>query len=367
MQGLLSAIGLVFGKLMYFIYNTIGFQNYALSLVFFTIVYKLILLPLSVKQMKSSAKMQELQPELARIQARYKNDREKLNEETMKFYQEKGYNPSSGCLPLLIQLPIVIALFYVIRMPMSYMLEIPAKAVGEMAVVSVENGYIPYGNVGKETFDEIKGDPLEAYQQFSKKDYYFEIKLIDAMSKHPEIVDSNTTLSEQHKMVLKNFDLRMFHIFNLGVPPTYKIKDIVADPATNIPPLILLIFAVFTTVITASLTMPKPPETKGKDKKGANPGCTNSMLWISPLMTLWIGMTTPSGLSLYWTINNVLSFAQQKALTVFFNKDKKTESDIKNDKKKDDGKVEQTDQNDAGANKEENRVVKVNRKRSKKR
>jgi YidC/Oxa1 family membrane protein insertase len=135
-MGLLSAIAALFGKLMFFIYNTIGFHNYVLSLVFFTIVYKLILLPLSIKQIRSTQKMQELQPELQRLQERYKNDREKLNEATMKFYQEKGYNPTSGCRPMLSQWPIILALFYVIRMPMSYMLEIPAKAVGEMAIVA---------------------------------------------------------------------------------------------------------------------------------------------------------------------------------------------------------------------------------------
>ena len=67
MQGILSAIGLLFGKLMYFIYNTVGFQNYALSLLLFTIAYKIILLPLSVKQIKTTQRMQELQPELSRI------------------------------------------------------------------------------------------------------------------------------------------------------------------------------------------------------------------------------------------------------------------------------------------------------------
>ena len=130
----------IFGKLIVFIYNTVGFHNYAISLLLFTIVYKVILLPLSVKQIRSTQKMQEYQPELQRIQERYKNDKEKLNEMTMKFYQEKGYNPTSGCLPLLIQFPIIIALFYVIRMPMTYMLELPAKAVGEMVIASVERG-----------------------------------------------------------------------------------------------------------------------------------------------------------------------------------------------------------------------------------
>ncbi|NMA67217.1 MAG: membrane protein insertase YidC [Clostridiaceae bacterium] len=343
MQGLLSAIALVFGKLMYFIYNTIGFHNYALSLVFFTLVYKLILLPLSIKQTKSSQRMQELQPELQRIQARYKNDKEKLQEETMKFYQENNYNPTSGCLPLLIQLPILIALFYVIRMPMTYMFSVPAKAIGEMTIVSVDNGYLSYGNIGKETYDEIKDNPIDVYSKFTQRDYYFEIKLIDVINNHPEILEENQSLTDSTKKTLSNFNIKMFKIFNLGVQPTYNLKTISQDPALYIPPLILLLIAVITTFVTSKLMMPPMPESQGKDKQNANAGCTGKgMMWMSPLMTLWIGSSTPSGLSLYWIINNILTFIQHKAMKSFTKKDDNT-------------------------SKEDEKVVKVGSERSKKR
>lgn len=325
MQGLLSAIGVLFGKLMYFIYNTVGLHNYALSLVLFTLVYKIILLPLSIKQMKASQKMQEIQPDLQRIQARYKNDKEKLQEETLKLYQEKGYNPSSGCLPLLIQLPIILALFYVIRMPMSYMLEIPAKAIGEMTVVSVESNYLSYDKVGKETYDEIKDNPIEVYKKFTQRDSYFEIKVLDTIRNHPELIEENKTLSEDNKDVLRDFDLRVFKIFNLGVPPTVDPKTIIQEPGTHLPSLVLVGLAVLTTFATTKMMMPAPPAPEGKDKKGANnAGCAgNSMLWVSPLMTLWICLSTPSGLSMYWIINNIFSYVQQKFMKVFMDKDKK--------------------------------------------
>jgi YidC/Oxa1 family membrane protein insertase len=356
MQAILSAIGLVFGKLMYFIYNTVGFENYALSLVLFTIVYKLILLPLSIKQIKSTQRMQEFQPELARIQERYKNDKEKLNEETMKFYQEKKYNPSSGCLPMLIQLPIIIALFYVIRMPMSYMLDIPAKAVGQMTIESVVSGDLPYGAVGKEAFEQVRSDPTEVYKKFNAKDYYFEIKLFSIIDRKPEIIDKNAYLTDQQKTILKKFNLRMFNFFNLGVPPTYKINEIAADPANKIPAIIMLILAVATTFFTTKLSMPPQPSSS----KGAGSGCANnSMLWISPMVTLWIGLTTPSGLSFYWTINNVLSFVQQKALNNHIKTDKNDKNIVE--------KKAVEDVKETVINKEEKKVGKVNNKRSKKR
>ncbi|HBR01837.1 MAG TPA: hypothetical protein DD738_04430 [Ruminiclostridium sp.] len=79
--------------------------------------------------------------------------------------------------------------------------------------------------------------------------------------------------------------------------------------------------AVGTTYLTTKLTLPVQPKSKGKNKSSVN-ASMNSMLWVSPLMTLWIGLTTPCGLSFYWTINNVLSFVQQKALNKTFKKEK---------------------------------------------
>ncbi len=346
-MGILSAIGALFGKLMYFIYNTIGFHNYALSLVFFTIVYKLILLPLSIKQMKSTQLMQELQPELQRIQERYKNDKEKLQEEQMKFYQEKGYNPTSGCLPLLIQMPIILALFYVIRMPMSYMLELPARAVSHMAIVSINSGELESIKTDLEIKDPNKEELTDSYLQefykeISKKDAYVEIKILDIVNRKPEIVDNNPYLTDEHKQVLKDFDLKLFKIFNLGVKPEINPKKVIEEPGTYIPPLIIIIIAVATTFLTTAQMMPQQQQQqqKGKDGKQANAGCAGKgMLWMSPIMTLWIGLGTPCGLSVYWTLNNILSFVQQKIMNKYFKKDDNTK-------------------------KEENKVVKVNNKRS---
>ena len=335
MGGILSAIGKIFGMLMYFIYNTIGFQNYALSLVLITIVYKLILLPLSIKQTKSTQLMQELQPELQRIQERYKNDKEKLQEAQMKFYQEKGYNPTAGCLPMLIQFPIIIALFYVIRMPMSYMINIPARAVAQVAIESVQKGYLPGDKLDIELRDpakeEITDEYLqETYKEFTKKDAYIEIKILDIINRNPEMVNNNPYLSQEHKDVLNKFDLKMFKIFNLGVKPTIKPAEIAADPGTYIPPLILILLAVVTTYVTSAVMMPQQPQAKGKDGKPANNGCAGkSMLWMSPIMTLWIGLGTPCGLSVYWTLNNILGFGQHKLINKFFRKDPKAQKEGK--------------------------------------
>lgn len=114
-----NAIAVALGKLLYYIYGIV--KSYGLSIVVFTILVKLILLPLTIKQTKSMKQMQELNPKMKALQKKYGNDKQKLNEKTMELYKEYNVNPlSGGCLPLLLQLPILFALFKVLRMPELY-------------------------------------------------------------------------------------------------------------------------------------------------------------------------------------------------------------------------------------------------------
>jgi YidC/Oxa1 family membrane protein insertase len=111
------------------IYNAIGWllaafysviPNLGVSIILLTFTIMLILYPLTAKQAKSMIAMQQLQPEIKRLQAKYKNDRQKMNEEVMKVYQENKVNPLAGCLPLLVQLPIFFSLFHVLRDSYKY-------------------------------------------------------------------------------------------------------------------------------------------------------------------------------------------------------------------------------------------------------
>ncbi|SET72193.1 protein translocase subunit yidC [Natronincola peptidivorans] len=114
----MNAIAQPLGALLRLIYQLIG--NYGLSIIIFTVIVKLIMVPLTIKQTKSMKKMQEIQPKIKEIQEKYKNDKEKLNTKTMELYKEHNVNPFGGCLPLLIQFPIIIGLFTVLRAPENY-------------------------------------------------------------------------------------------------------------------------------------------------------------------------------------------------------------------------------------------------------
>jgi len=107
-----------FGRLLSLFYAVI--PSYGVAIVLLTVAVRLVLFPLTAKQAKSMAAMQRVQPEIKKIQQKYKHDRQKLNEELMAFYKEHQINPLSGCLPLLAQMPIFIALFSVLRSPAKH-------------------------------------------------------------------------------------------------------------------------------------------------------------------------------------------------------------------------------------------------------
>ena len=112
------------GYLLALIYKLVG--NYGIALIILTVIVKLALYPLYAKQIKSTANMSEMSEKAQEIQRRYANDKEKQNEEMQKLYTEAGFNPMSGCLPMLIQFPIIMGLFTLLRNPMKYMPSDPA-------------------------------------------------------------------------------------------------------------------------------------------------------------------------------------------------------------------------------------------------
>ena len=263
-MGFLDFIAKPLGQFLYWIYNTVAFENYGLAIIIFTIIVRAAMVPLTLKQYKSTAEMQKVQPLLQEIQRKYANDKQKLNEETMKLYQEHKINPAGGCLPLLIQMPILLSLWQVITRPLTYML-----------------GYTK--------------DQLETLKSAAH--------IVN--SRYPEIDTVTNLIKNGQGNQVEN--LNMFFPshggINLGHIPTYHFDQLAAEPM-KILLLILPIFAVITTFITAKMSMPKTND------KATNP-MGNTMLYISPLMTLIFSFQFPAGLSLYWIAGNIFAIGQQ--------------------------------------------------------
>ena len=114
----MSQLSFLFGSLLKVIYNIIG--DYAISIIVFTVLVKLVLVPLTLTQTKSMKQMQSIQPKMDEIKKKYQNDPDQQNKKIMELYKENKVNPLAGCLPLLIQFPIIIGLFTALREPVKY-------------------------------------------------------------------------------------------------------------------------------------------------------------------------------------------------------------------------------------------------------
>jgi YidC/Oxa1 family membrane protein insertase len=129
----------IFAAILAFFYAIV--PSYGLAIILLTLSTRIVLLPLSIKQTRSMREMQVIQPQVKALQKKYKGDRQKLNEEMMKLYKEHGVNPLGGCLPLLLQMPVLFGLFYVVRAPLRYLGFVPPE--GAPADATHLSNYVP--------------------------------------------------------------------------------------------------------------------------------------------------------------------------------------------------------------------------------
>ena len=251
------------GAILGFIYN---FTNsYGLAIIFFTIVIRIVLLPLSIKQQKSMVMQQKVQPLTAELQKKYKNDKEKLNQEMMKLYKEHKFNPAGGCLPLIVQMPIIFGLYRVIYRPLTHILKMDQTAIKELS---------------------------ESLQ----------------IAVHNEIA-----IASEAGLINLNF-LGL----NLGSSPTISMNP---QELYGISLLWLIpILAAGTTYLSSYMTS-KMSSSSGQNEKAAQ--MQSSMMKIFPLMTGVIAFSFPAGLGLYWIVSNMVQVLQQFFLNKYYAPKKK--------------------------------------------
>ena len=298
------------GQFLYFIYETIAFKNYGWTIIIFTVIVKMALLPLTFKQQKSSLEMQKIQPLIQELNDRYKNDKEKLSTETMALYKEHNVNPVGSCLPTLFQLPILLALYQVISRPLHYLLNIDVSTITQ--ITDMVKKVVP--NLG-------------GYQEVGViKNVADFVQSINAS--FPNLGDKIHEL----QVGMNFYGLKLYEV------PTTSWEAIKASPEIYLPILGLAFVATIITFISSKLSMVsmnkrnnhhknlensklevannskkkinnksnKPPE------KNSQMAMTNSMmLYLGPIMTLFISFQVPAGVTLYWAVGYVIMIIQQ--------------------------------------------------------
>ena len=277
MSSLFSIIGIPLGYILYFCYQIVS--NYGLALILFTLITRLILLPLSVKQQKSMVKMAIFRPKMEEIQKKYGKNQQKLTEEMQKLYQKEGYSPMAGCLPSLIQFPILFGLIDVIYRPLYHVLRLSDEVINEALAIASQ--------VLGRNIDGMTG----------------QLSVVQAVHQSP---DQFMVLGQDVVDKLSSLDMSFFGI-NLGATP--------AITALNLLWLIPILTGVIN-ILYAIIMNRLNSQTVGD---GAGTGATRMVMYTMPIISLIFTFQVPAGVGLYWAVSTLIMLIQQLILNKIYN------------------------------------------------
>lgn len=288
MDFLYDLCGKPFGWIMRLIYELV--DNYALAILLFTIITKLILFPISYKQQFSSAKMQRLNPKMEKLRQKYKNDQKKLQEEQMKLYQEENVNPGASCLPMFLQFFLLFGILDVVYKPLSYILRVKDSLISSAFSV----------------VEKINPD-------LAKQGTSLRQELVILSAHHDDPAAFADTISDSLSAQMAEF-YDKFSLFgiNLGTTPSW-------HPDTwNGTAIALFMIPVLSGVIQLILTVYTQVVQKKRNPNMPNMGCMNVMLFIMPLFSIWFAFQVPAGVGFYWVCSSFFSLLQSIGLNLYF-------------------------------------------------
>ena len=256
-------------------------KDYGLTIILFTALAKLVLWPLNVSSQKSMVAMQKIQPQLAKLQEKYKNDKDKLGQETMKLYQDNNINPLGGCLPTLIQFPLIIAIYQVVIRPMKHLMSIDITAPAVAKVLKA---------AGITSAHEI-----EIIKQINEAGIADKVK------------------------GFFNIDFNFFGLDLSQVPQAH-----LGEWTTNfiwIIPLLSLISAYAMSKLSSSMNSNSAANEQAQSTQ-------KTMLLLMPLMSGYFTLILPAGVGLYWIVSNILQMIQLVVITQTIKKSAEKEGAI---------------------------------------
>lgn len=268
-------------------------NSYGVALILFTLVIKLIMLPFQMKSKKSMMRMSRVSGQMQELQKRYAKNQAKLQEEMQKLYEEEGVNPMSGCLWSLIPFPILIALYSIIRQPITHFMML-SKDVLQTVVQSAADAGVNLTNIVM--MDKATGTPAlkdGLYQLAS----YGQINLVKAVQE--------MGLSTPEGWFDMNYN---FLGLDLTATPWEYVKNFTFTWAV-IGVILIPILAGLSQFVFSKLTMKTQPQADA-----AGGASMKSMMYMMPLMSVYIAFIMPAALGVYWIAQSVFSLIQEAIL-----------------------------------------------------
>ena len=262
-------------------------NSYGLALVLFTLIVKVVLLPFQLKSKKSMVKMGRFQPKIKEIQKKYANNQQKMNEEMQLLYAQEGINPMSGCLWSFLPLPILIALYSIIRQPLTRFMLLKTETADAIRTLAASLGYIA--------------------EEGGRAAFYEEINLVKFMS-------------ENFAQFQGKFEgiFPMDYSF-LGLDLTVMPGNVWKEFFTGGWPVIgVVLIPIVSAVLSFYQSKVAMAANNSADGDDAAARTSKSMMYTMPLLSLWIGFTMPAALGVYWIANSVFQTIQDYFLNKYF-------------------------------------------------
>lgn len=301
---MISFFANIFGYLLNIIYELI--KNYGLAIILFSILLKLVLLPLTIKQQKTLKKSQKVQEKMKEIQDKYKNNPEKMNQEIMDLYKRENLSPFSGCLSSIVQIIILFGMFYLVKSPLTYMKKMDSDTVSKYKEqIVLEQGE----NSVSATYPEISI-----------------IKYINNKieNKDEENIEEENLDTEENEEKLNISEDLYINMNFLGLDLSSVPKENYQDLKVFIIPALYILSSFISIKITQKQTekMTKKDEEDNKNEnENEEPDMTaqmnKSMVWMMPVLAVSVSLVAPLGLALYWLVNNILMIIERIIIDKF--------------------------------------------------
>jgi membrane protein insertase, YidC/Oxa1 family, C-terminal domain len=288
-------------------------HNYGLSVILFALAVNLVLAPFMAKSKKSTMRTTRLQPKIQELQRRHEGNQQKLNQEMQKLYREEGINPMSGCIWSLIPFPILIALYSVIRQPLSRMMFVSTEVVQKLTQFFTDSGLYEVTN--------------------KRADAYAEIKIADLVHKNWDSVQSFLpSIQDETVSRLQDIDFGFLGM-NMGNQPDFRFWNFdFSDPKIWGPALGLFLIPIVSALLSW-LSM-KVSNLTNPQQDAQTEASMKSMTLMMPLMSLWFCFIMPAAMGVYWIANSIFGMARDFFLTRLFKKQLDKEDAEKNAQRK---------------------------------
>ena len=295
---LADIINVPFGCVMDYLYRFTN--NYGLTLILFAVVVKLVLMPLTAKGKRSTMKMSRMTPELQKLQEKYKDDPVKQQQEVQALYKREGVSMFGGCLWSFIPLLILIPLYQVVRQPLVYMMHLSA---GDAETIV---------NIIKDQLPELFTNRNEFYAQMIAAAH---------LSEYADLIKA--ALPNVSQRVLEGLNFSFLTIDLSAVPDFGKFAFAWSWFKTLLIPLLSAGSQIISMLVSQRQNNSLITNEKGvEDTAAAKKSQVNNkaMMWVMPIMSLWIGLTVPVALSLYWLVQGLLSMVMDGYLNKKYRK-----------------------------------------------